>query len=152
MKAVDFDDDRGGAGDVEGDFALLGVDLGDDSEGEGTDDDVVEGGDVVALNGNDDAVRLLVRLPRREAGEFRLIERTLVAGPNSVERLGADAAAPHGGFEAVDGHGVIVAEGFALRDGRRYDVGGRREKGVDKNNNRRRERRQNAVDAHRLSP
>ena len=134
MKAVDFDDDRGGSGDVEGDFALLVVDLGDDSEREGTDDDVVEGGDVVALNGNDDAVRFLVRLPRREAGEFRLIERTLVAGPNSVERLGADAATPHGGFKSVDGHGVIVAEGFALRDGRRYDVGRRREKSVDKKN------------------
>ncbi len=134
MKAVDFDDDRGGAGDVEGDFALLGVDLGDDSEGEGSDDDVVEVSDVAALDGNDDAVRLLVRLPRREAGEFRLIERTLVAGPNSVERLSADAATPHGGFEAVDGYGVIVAEGFALRDGRRYDVGRRREKSVDKKN------------------
>ena len=137
MKAVDFDDDRGGSGDVEGYFALLGVDLGDDSEGEGADDDVVEGGDVAALNGNDDSVRFLVRLPRREAGEFRLIERALVAGPNSVERLGADAAAPHGGFEPVDCHGVIVAEGFALRDGRRYDVGCGREKGVDKKNKRR---------------
>ena len=141
-EAVDFDDDRGGAGDGEGDFALLRVDFGDDPEGEGAYDDVVEGGDVVALDGYDDAVRLFVRLPRREPGKLRLIERALIAGPNSIEWLRADAAAPNGRVEPVDSHGVVVAEGFALRNGRRSDVGGRRAKKVGKTNDRRGERRE----------